>query len=191
MLNIITGTTTTNPNDNKTDRFIKVKLHNTDQEIKAVPSFSLEIDQREQLSNIKVGTEVLMLVDDINNFYIIGSLNQGISLVDKQIYKIENKEQVSLLTDDMLLMSGVSGDIVKAIINVKDYELNNADKVVLNTKKFKVKNDSGEFVQILSDLADLCSKQVIIGNLGVNATNDPATMSGFADIKSRLDTFKL
>ena len=178
MLSIITGTTVTNLNDNKSDRFINVKLHNINQTVKAVIGLPTNLDSREQLANIKVGTEVLMLVDELNSFFIINSLNQGIELVNKQIYIVENKEEVKLSTDNLLNIKGVTKQHI--------------DKTEHFTEKLKIENSAGnEIVSLMSELIQIIHDLVAIGNGGQESYLDPATQALLQDLKNRHDTFKI
>ena len=172
MISFTTGNTVTNPNDNKKDRFIKVKLSSTGQIVKAVPIFALNLDSREQCPNIKVGTEVGLIYIPPSTFLAIGSTNLQSSLVGKQQYKIENKEKVEIQTDDHLHMHGVGGKI---------------SKTSLETSKLEIKNDGNELVSVLSELVQACH-DIKDEN---NTPNDSGTKSKFSTIKGKIDSFKV
>lgn len=200
MLSITTATTLTNPNETNS-RFIEIKLHNTGQIIKqAIYGNPLTLDQREQRPNIKIGTEVLVMVDDLFNFYVMLSIAQGIDLVGSKIYRIENSDEVRIMTDKLFKIIDIDngGKVDKFIADTKETELNSdnmtintKEKTIINTDKFKVKNSSGEVIALMLEFIDIMNDQIIVGNMGIDATLKPVTKSLLDDLKSRLQTFKL
>ena len=114
MLRVITGITKSNPNDTS-NRYIDVELHPTKQLVKAVYSNPLTLDQREQKPNIKIGSEVLILVDDETfSFYVLGTIQQGLKTIqDKKIYIIENSDEVNIKTDKLFISQGISDKYIK------------------------------------------------------------------------------
>ena len=178
MLRIITGTTKSNPNDTS-NRYIDVELHPTKQLVKAVYSNPLTLDQREQKPNIKIGSEVLILVDDETfSFYVLGTIQQGLKTIqDKKIYIIENSDEVNIKTDKLFISQGISDKYIK--------------KTEHYTNKLKIENSQGnEVISLISEFIDIVKNKVSVGNLGQPVKLDPDTINKLDDLKNRIDTFK-
>jgi len=178
MLRIITATTLSNPNDN-TNRYIDIELHPTKQIVRAVYSNPLNLDQREQKPNIKVGSEVLVLVDDDTfSFYVIGTIQQGLAtLQDRRIYIIENSDEVDIKTDKLFISKGITNKYI--------------EKTEHYTEKIKIENSQGnEIISLISKFVDIVINKVSIGNLGQPVKLDPNTINELSDLKNRIDTFK-
>jgi hypothetical protein len=181
-MKIATAITLTNPNDSN-NRYIDVRLHNDNKEYKAVFINPLNLDHREQKPNIKVGSEVFVLLDDLHNIYVLGTTQQGISLVDKKIYIVENENEIRLLTNDLLNISAIDGG------KIEDVKLN-ANKTDFQTTKFKVQNDTAELLKTLSDtIQAFIDLPIVIGNLGQPATITPDLDSKLSELKSKIDSF--
>lgn len=174
-MRIATATTLTNPNDNN-DRFIKVKLHNSNKEYKAIFINKLDLDQREQRPNINVGTEVFVLIDEFHNIYVLGSLQQGIDLVGSKIYVIKNKDEVKVKTDTTLNMIG--------------YDNNRINQTNLLSQKVLIENDTASLLQTLSDtIQAFIDNPIVIGNMGQPASIFDGLKSKLNDLKSKIDSF--
>jgi hypothetical protein len=186
---IISGITQDNPNETSS-RYITVKLIPSNQIVKAVFINPIILDSREQKPNVKVGTEVLVAIQNDSECFILGSTQQGTDKETKKIYKLENSDEVQILTDKKLLISGIDGDIEESVINTKSLTLNNADKTILNTTQFNVKNSTAEYTSTLSDTIQAVTDLIVIGNLGVPATLDPSTISALQALKAKIDSFK-
>ena len=172
---ITTGITLTNPNENN-DRFIKVKVYPQNQEVKAMWINPIILDHREQKPNIKAGSEVFILIDDLYNYYVLGTTQQGIQLVDKKIYKIENSDEIQILTDKDLNIKAINSDFIQNT-NIK-------------TSKIAIQNDTAELISVLSDTLQALIDLEIIGNLGRPAYDSPASKQTFIQLKQKLDSFK-
>jgi len=180
MLRILTAITTTNPNDNATDenKYIEIQLHPTNQIVKAIYANPLTLDEREQKPNIKIGTEVLVIMDDNTfSFYVLGATQQSIKVTDKKVYVIENSDLVNVKTDKLFLVNGIENSFVK--------------DTQIKTEKLSISNSKGnEIVSLFSEYIDIVDNLIVDGNLGRPAMLNPATKTKLEDLKSRLDTFK-
>ena len=183
-MRIITATTLTNPNDN-VDKFIMVKLHQTEQKVKAVFVNPITLDHREQKPNIKIGSEVAVIFDEhLQVFYVIGTIQQGIELVKEKIYKVENSDEVQILTDKKLTIESIGGEKIKETTLQSE-----TVEVLLNT--IKIQNQTAELIATLSDLVQANIDEQHIGNLGVPTALHPASSSAYSDIKAKIDSFKM
>ncbi|MGW8169656.1 MAG: hypothetical protein ACWGHH_06595 [Sulfurovaceae bacterium] len=128
------------------ERFVDVMLKNPTQLIKDVVKLSpLNLDEREQKPKIKIGTEVLVLTDDWNNNYILGSISQGIVLIDSQTARVEGDE--TLIYGDSIHIMGADGDNTATVEKA-------ASTTDIWTKKIKIRNDSDDIIQLLLDFMD-------------------------------------
>jgi hypothetical protein len=182
MVKILSAKTLTNPNDSK-DRFIEIQLIPNGEKVKAVWVNPTNLDHREQKPNIKVGSEVFVLCDELFNYYVIGTTQQGIELVDKKIYKIENSDEIQILTDKKLTIQNIAGN------KIEDTTLK-TKKMEVELDKFSITNSTTEWVQTLSDTLQALIDLEIVGNLGQPAYDSPTTKQKFIDLKARIDSFK-
>ncbi len=128
------------------DRFLTAKLYHTGQIIDHVVKGSpLNLDEREQKPNIKVGTEVMMLEDDYGVVYAICSLSQGIDIIKSGVSRLENNE-VQIYGNEIIKIMGASGD------NSGTSE-KSANQVDIWSKKVNIRNDSTNLIQLIADLA--------------------------------------
>jgi len=64
-------------------RYLDVKVKSTGQTLKGVVKvLPLDLDEREEEAYIRVGAEIIMLTDDHNNSYALGTTSQGINLAE-------------------------------------------------------------------------------------------------------------
>jgi hypothetical protein len=141
------------------ERFIDVELFHVKPKriIKnVVKLFPLDCDEREEECNIKEGIEVCILLTNVSgheNAVCLGSSNQGIKLGGRGISKIENLEEVQIISKVIKLHDN-AGKRDKINSNKKL-----AEKILGDTKKFAVSNDADEIIDILvktqEQLADL------------------------------------
>jgi len=183
MLKILIASTLTNPNDDNA-RTIKVKLLATEQEVEALFINPINLDRREQNTNIKIGTEVFVLVDEISNYYVVGTTQQGIELEQDKVYIVENEKEIRLLTNDLLKIESIDGN------NIQDTTIK-SDKVEIDLKTIRFTNDTAELIATMSDTLQAIIDLVVIGNMGVPATLDPATIAALSEQKAKLDSFKM
>ncbi len=194
----ITAVTVTNPNDNN-DNFIIIKLSGTGQEVKALWVNPLILDHREQKPNVKIGTEVCVFVDEFYQYTVMGSTQQGITMVNKKTYLIENADKVSILTDKRVNISSINGGMVDVgtfKIKELDYKGNNAiitlnNNLEIALTKWKITNGADEIVALLLELIQAIIDEMHIVNLGRPTVVHPASKAKYRDIKSRLQAFKV
>ena len=173
---IATGVTLTNPNDEQNVRSIKVRLHATGQEVTAIYINPITLDHREQRPNIKTGSEVILIFDDLYNFYVLGTIQQGIDLIDKKQYKIENADMVQILTDKQFLANGINQTYI--------------DNTNFKTSKFEVENDTAQLLHTLSDtLKAFMELSIVIGNMGQPAYITPELKAKLQELKDKIDSF--
>ena len=198
MIQLLTATTLTNPNNRggNESRYIKIELHSTKQQVKALYINPLNLDQREQKPNIKIGTEVFVLTDEFSNFFVIGSTQQSIMVEDSKIYIIENKNKVEVKTDDLFLVNSISGNKtttanIKAVDLILDTDnfTSNTTNATFNTDKFKVTNGSDEVLSLVLELISGLKSGVWIGNLSAPVPMSDATKATLTDIETRLNQF--
>ena len=190
MIKILIGITLDNPNETNS-RSVRVKIYPDNQEVFASYINPLTLDHREQRPNVKVGSEVFVLVDKLYNYYILGTTQQGIQLVDKKIYKIENSDEIQILTDKELNITSISNSKIEKV-NLKAKELKedlDTKEIQLNT--IKIQNSTAELISVLSDTLQALIDLEIIGNLGQPAYDSPDTKQTFKDLKSKIDSFKM
>ena len=105
--------------------YIQVKLHSTGQVIDAVYHSPLSLDRREERPNVEAGTEVGLLYDDIDNFYLLGSTNQQIvksgtkarRFKKNDLFEIETEKlNIHNQTDDLIK---ILSDFMQEVINLK------------------------------------------------------------------------
>ena len=189
-MKILIANTLTNPSE-KSDKFIDIELKSTSQKVKALFVNPINLDAREQKSNIKIGSEVFVLVDDVYNYYVIGTTQQGIEIVEDNIYKIENKDEVSILSDKLFSIKGItsksieSGDInIKTLgINTENITIKNDKNIDISLKKLSLKNDTAELIATLSELVLTISTMQCVGNLGSPAPLNPADVVKLNKVK--------
>jgi hypothetical protein len=167
-----------------TDRECIVTLPNQD-EIVTVRLNPLNLDEREQKPNIKVGTECLTLFDERRGVgYTCFSLSQGVAL-SKEIARLEQKE-VQVYGDTIKLM-GASGDN-------KDTQEKEASSILMRAKKYKIKSESEELIQTLIDLVSeiMAIKVTCMAKHPLSPLEplDGGTVGKLGAIKSRLESFK-
>jgi len=183
-MTITTATTLTNPNevnDNEA-RYIMIKMHTTEQEVKALYINPITLDQREQKPNIKIGSEVFVLIDDYYSFFVIGTTQQKISLLNDKIYLIENEQQIELKTDNL---------IIGGVTNAKTENFTiEATNTTINTTKMVISNGSDEILALMSELIDTLKSGVWVGNLSAPVPMSTATKTLLEDINSRLQAFQ-
>ena len=172
MNGVTTGITITNPNGKSEERHIDVRLHATGQVVKAMPIFPLNLDVREQSPNIKTGTEVVMIYSGVDSFFIIGSSGQFNDQISSKQYKVENASAVKLLTDGLMLLSGVNGRI---------------SQTTVETDKIKIDNGSNELVSLISDICQACTEIQVLHDGAKPVTQD--TVLAFQEIKSKVESF--
>ena len=185
-MKILTATTLNNPNDEVGSelRYINIELHATKQVVKAIYVNPLNLNQTEQKPNIKKGTEVLCLFDDLSNFYVLGSTQQTyVSLEEDKIYLIENEKKVEVRTSDLFLVNNIGGGKIKDV-NV------NTENTTIETNKLNITNGSDDIVSLVSEFIDTVSNGVWIGNLSAPVPVSDATKAQLSDIKTRLEAFK-
>ena len=117
-MNYTTGTTQSNPMmDNKP--YIEIKLEDTDQIIEAVYHSPLSLDRREERPNIEIGTEVGLLYDDIDNFYVIGATQQKIKPSPKKARRFNNNDEFEVQTNTLNIHND-STDIISILSDFMD-----------------------------------------------------------------------
>jgi len=162
------------------DRFLTVKLYNTDQVIDHVVKCSpLNLDEREQQPNIKIGTEVLLVEDDYGVVYALSSLSQGISLIKSGISRIENSE-VQIYGNNIIKIMGANGD------NAGTSE-KSANQVDIWSKKVNIRNDATNLVQLMADLAQSVADST--PSSGSSADSPNKEKDNALDIKSKIGAY--
>ena len=167
--------TLTNPNDDNA-RFIKIELTHNKQIVKSAYTNPLTLDHREQRPNIKIGTEVIVLVDELSNYLIIGSSSFGAVLEPTKKYRVENEDNVSILTKDFKATTKDGGIM---------------DKSTILTDKMIVKNSTAELITTLSDTLQALIDLEMIGNLGQISKIFSTSNADFTDLKAKIDSFKV
>ena len=126
-LRYTTGITIDNPMETNAP-FIKVKIHDTDQEIEAVYHSPLSLDRRAERPNVEVGTEIGLLFDNIDTFYVLGATQQGITpsgdkarrFKNNDMFEVQSKklkihndtaELITLISDFMGTVSSMKADV--------------------------------------------------------------------------------
>ena len=172
------------------NRFISVKLHGTGQIItNVVIANKIDLDEREQQPNIKIGAEVLMLSDGLSNVFAINSISQAIKLLGKKVYRIENDE-VQIYSPLIKLMdsTGDNDDTEEVISGLVD----------VWTNKMKIRNDTVELVdnltqtqQQLIDLANTVASLKAIVTKGSSAGSySHSGVSGASSVSSKVTFLK-
>lgn len=185
---------------------------------------SLDEDGREEQIKIKVGLEVGLLVGEYGHAYIVGSSNIAIDVLEK-VKRIE--QETILMRAKELLISSSSNfdevnspktrmDLLEALsehttfkstyfdIKKEDGEL--SERVQFETKKFAVKNDSDEIIDLLikgleefiNFLKSVQNQKTLVAkgsSAGEWSHNQVGVVSGLisvvTDIKTRLGAFKV
>ena len=161
-------------------RFIDVKLYNTGQVIsEVVKCSSLNCDEREQQSNIKIGTEVMVIEDNYGVTYAICSLSQGIDLIKKGISRIENPE-VQIYGNEIIKLMGADGDNTATVEKI-------AQQVDVWTEKINIRNNSTNLVQLIADLAQSVADST--PSSGSSADSPNKEKDNALDIKSKIEAY--
>ena len=140
------------------ERFIDVELFHVQPKriIKnVVKIFPLDCDEREEECNIKDEIEVCILLTNVSgheNAVCLGSSNQGIKLGGRGISKIENLEEVQLISKIIKLHDN-NGE--RDEIN-SDKKL--AEKILGYTEKFAISNEENEIIDILTKTQEQLEK---------------------------------
>lgn len=166
------------------DRYLTVKLYHTNQVIENVVKTSpLNLDEREQQPNIKIGTETLVIEDDYGVTYALSSLSQGIELIKQGISRVENDElQFYGKIIKLMLATGDNVDTVEKI----------AEKVDIWTQKITIHNGSDDIIQILLDFMDVVSSQKAVVTSGSSVGNWGHDKTGaISALKAKLQAFKV
>ena len=112
------GITQTNPYEDDSE-FMDVKLMGTDQVVKALVGNPLNANRASERVFIDTGTEVIILNDEMDNFYVISSTGHGGGKVEStttELFEVNtNKlkftnataELISLLSDFMATVSSL------------------------------------------------------------------------------------
>jgi hypothetical protein len=167
-----------------TDRECTVTLPNQD-EMTTVRLNPLNLDEREQKPNIKIGTECITLFDERRGVgYTCFSLSQGIAL-SKEIARLE-QDEVQIYGDKIKLM-GASGDN-------KDTQEKESTSITMRAKKYEIKSESEELIGTLVDLvSEIMAIKVTCMAMHPLAPLEPldgGTVGKLGVIKSRLESFK-
>lgn len=165
------------------DRFLSVEIYHTGQVIENVVKASpLNLDEREQKPNIKIGTEVMLLEDNYGVVYAINSLSQGIDLIKEKVSRIEN-DTIALFGDTIKVMNSV-GD------NSETEELI-AEKVDVYTEKIIIRNEEDDVIQIMLDFMDaVIDLQTIVISGSSAGLYFHTQILTVLEIKARLEAFK-
>ena len=166
------------------NRHLFVTVPTDTKPIKTIRCNPLGLDEREQKPNIKIGTECIVLYDEVRGIgFTAFSISQAIELSDK-ISRIEN-DLVLLYGKDIKIMyaTGDNSDTVEKI----------ADSLTIHSKKYEIKSESEELISTLISLVD----EII----GLKVTNmalhpiapleplDGGTIAKLTTIKTKLQTF--
>jgi hypothetical protein len=76
------------------------------------------------------------------------------------------------------------------LVEAKDITNKIANKLDIQLKHLSISNGSNELISVLSELVDKMMQEKHIGNLGIPTTLSPDSMSAYAGIKAKLDSFK-
>ena len=129
------------------DGFLEVEISNPKQTIKkAVLLHPAELDEREETALIKNGTEVIILTDESNATYVLGSTSQGIKRSGKKIKIVEQDE--ALLKGKIVQVKGL-GDEASA-----DAFLVKAKATLIASDTFAVLSSGVDLMDVLIEMAD-------------------------------------
>lgn len=145
--------------------YVEVKIYNTGQVIKAVKCSPLDLDEREEEPQINLGTEVLVITDDIGNAYAIASMSQGIKSADNK---------TTTLSNQIVFIGGAQG----AIGNTVD----------IFSSQVKIRNGADDLVHILSDLCQAVADSTPTSGSSAGSSN--AMKSTALSLKAKVDAFK-
>jgi hypothetical protein len=166
------------------NRFLVVSLPDGET-IKTIRANPLNLDEREQKPNIKIGTECLTLFDERTHTGITCfSISQALTLANK-IYRIE-QEEIQLYAKRIRIMS-CSGDNTSTVEEI-------GDEITIHFKKFAIKSESEELITCLLDLIDaIVGQKTICMAIHKAAPLEPldgGTIAKLLAIKQRVDSFK-
>ena len=140
------------------ERFLDVELFHVKPKriIKnVVKLFPIDCDEREEECNIKLKTEVCILLTSVNgheNAICLGSSNQGIKLGGRGITKIENLEEINIISKVIQLSNNVGKrDKINSDIKL-------AEKILAYTKKLYITNYEEEVIDNLTKTQEQLEK---------------------------------
>ena len=129
------------------DRVISVKMSESGQIVpNVVKVLPLDLDEREETALIRVGAEVLILSDEYNHSFVIGTTSQGINL-SGAIARVE-QELVKIYGNDIEI-KGMDGSI--------------ADSVDMHSYKINIHNAGNSLFPILAEICQAIADTSPVG----------------------------
>ncbi|NOR58954.1 MAG: hypothetical protein GQ474_10575 [Sulfurimonas sp.] len=155
------------------DRHVDVELYSPKQLIKnVVRVHPIDLDEREEQAKVNIGTETLLMIDDLGSAYAMGSISQGIVIAKNATTRIQN--DTNLLYAQNTTISAPDGET--------------AIKAEVNASTIKLTNGTDDLIDLVSQLCTAVANSApTSGSSSGSANSQKSTAEG---IKAKVDAFK-